>query len=589
MLALNNSSSLFAVASALVSNVSGFTKDLIYTKKEGAEITQDTLLTKGTSFSYAERDRLHLRGLVPPAVHNIELETKRAMEQYNGLKSDMDRHVFLRDLQDTNETLFYKVLIENIGKMAPMIYTPVVGAACKAHSHIWRRPRGMFFSKEDKGHFKEMIFNYPVDEVDVIVVTDGGRILGLGDLGVNGHGIPIGKLSLYVGCAGLNPAKTLPVTLDMGTNNKQYLEDPFYVGLKSPRTKGAEFYELVDEFIEAVKCRWPNCLIQFEDFTPDLAPIVLEKYRHKHPSFNDDIQGTGAVVVSGVMNSLRAKGGNFEDIKHEKIVILGAGGAGTGIAENLTFAMQQFGATDAESKKNIYLVDKDGLLAADTLDNCSEEQKVYVQHRTDVPSGMKLLELIKTVKPSVLIGVTGVPKLFNKQVIEAMCEGCERPTIFPLSNPTANSECTAKETFEFSNGKAIFASGSPFDPVEFNGKVYQTSQCNNMFIFPGMGLGAIVSKAKEITQKMFFVSSKTLAEQVTQEELDMGMVYPRVQNIRKVTEAVSTAVAKSAIEEKLSRNDKLNLENVKDTVKNAIWHPTYKQIVHADASKAKKE
>ncbi|KAG2382539.1 hypothetical protein C9374_005119 [Naegleria lovaniensis] len=578
---------------------SDFKRGLIITTQSGVDVMNNSLLNKGTSFTRTERDRLHIRGLLPAVIVDIDTQLLRIRERYNMLASDIERYQFLTQLQDRNETLFYKFLVNNIKELAPIIYTPTVGKACESFSHIFRKPRGMFFSAEDRGEMKAMVYNYPVDEIDVIVVTDGGRILGLGDLGANGDGIPIGKLSLYVAAGGINPGRVMPVMLDVGTNNEKLLNDPLYLGIRRKRLTGQEYFDVLDEFMEAVTTRWPKVLIQFEDFTSDKAEIVLKKYRNRCLSFNDDIQGTGSVIVAGILNSLRAIGQQFSDIKHQKFLVVGSGGAGLGVANALKEAMVREGLDDEEARKNFYVVDKDGLLTQRRIEEGDEKgiaftasQRSYAEVRDDLPEGLSILETIKTVKPDILLGLSGVGGLFTEDILREMNRQCaergKEPIIFPLSNPTSKSEASAELVFRCTEGRGVFASGSPFDDVTLpNGLTIRPPQANNMFIFPGVGLGSILAGSKHISNNMFYAASKSLAASVSDEAIKRKEVYPRVEDIREVTKKVAVGVIRQAVSEgnalKFADKSKTFIDSnaeMEEYVGKRMWCPQYVPIVN---------
>ena len=557
------------------------------------------LLNKGTAFSYIERDRLGIRGLIPPVVSDIDKQVSRLRERFNAIPTDIEKYQFCTQLQDRNETLFYNFLVHNIKEMAPIIYTPTVGKACENFSHIFRKPRGMFFSTLDKGEMKAMVYNWPVDNVDVIVVTDGGRILGLGDLGCNGDGIPIGKLSLYVAAGGVNPGRVLPVMLDVGTNNEKLLNDPLYLGRKHKRLTGDEYYEMVDEWIRAVVDRWPDVLIQWEDFSSDKADIVLEKYRHKYLTFNDDIQGTGAVIVSGVLNCLRATGQSFSDIKNQKFLIAGSGAAGIGVCNALKKAAMREGLTEEEACRLFYIVDANGLVTSERLSspmacNMSDDCKIFASARNDLKEGTPLMEVVKTVEPDILLGMSSQPGLFSDELLTIFTKSSHRrgrtPIVFPLSNPTSKAEASAEQVFKVSGGNCIFASGSPFPPVTLpNGEEIHTSQANNMFAFPGIGLAAVLSGSRTITDNMFYAASKALAATVSEEALKRKEVYPKVENIREVSKKVAVGVMRQAYAEGNAKrlahldvnfiNSDAEMENY---VASRMWNPQYMPVISKD-------
>lgn len=560
---------------------SSFQPGVTITSQYSWDTLHDPLLNKGTSFTMVERDRLGLRGLLPPSVKNLETQMLRIRGRYDKLENDLDRYLFMQQIQDTNETLFYKFLVTYIEELAPIVYTPTVGLACLNFTHAFRRARGMYFSAADRGEMKAMIHNFPSKEVDLVVLTDGGRVLGLGDLGCNGMPISIGKLSLYVAAAGLHPGRVLPVLVDVGTNNEKFIHDPFYLGLPQKRLDGVEYFEVLDEVLDAITSRWPNVLIQFEDITPDKANILLNKYRNQILCFNDDIQGTGTVIVSGLFNALRASNQRFSDITKQRILIAGAGCAGIGVADSIKRTMMREGLLEREALQRFYICDKDGLIT-NKRKNITPYQAPYANSRTDCPEGLSLLETIHLVKPTILLGISGVGSLFTEEIVKAMSEYNQTPIIFPISNPTSNCECTAEDAIKWSNGRAIFASGSPYAPVRYNLKSYYISQANNMFIFPGLGFGSVISGASTITDNMLHAASVALANTVGTEEIKQGYIYPRVKDIRNSTTEVALAVIKQAISEdnytvkklKHMTDDELRL-----FIKKKSWLPAYQSIV----------
>ena len=469
----------------------------------GTEILTDPLLNKGAAFTIRERDELGLRGLVPPKVSTLDEQLERVLENYHSKTDPMEKYIFLAGLHDRNETLYYKVLMENMKEMTPIVYTPIVGKACQQFGHIYRKNRGMYISINDRGHIRRIFDNWEQEEVDIIVVSDGSRILGLGDLGANGMGIPIGKLALYVAGGGIFPCKTLPILLDTGTNNEMLLNDPLYLGVNKRRAADKEFYELVDEFVNAAVDRWPNVLIQWEDFTNNHSFTLLEKYRDRVPSFNDDIQGTGAMVLAGLYGALRIK---EERLDEQRIVFFGAGSAASGISHNiLTGMMLDSGLSEAEALKHFWVYDKFGLVTEANQDQVPASIAKFARKGKSITD---LLTLIKQVKPTVLIGVSGQGKAFNEAIIREMHKHVSKPIIFALSNPTRNSECTAEQAYTWTDGEAIFASGSPFRAVRLNGRILTAGQGNNMYIFPGVGLGAKLCGAKRVTDSMFIAAAR---------------------------------------------------------------------------------
>jgi len=538
----------------------------------GTEILNEPLLNKGAAFTLEERDTLGLRGLVPPKVGTLEEQVERVLENFRSKIDPMEKYIFLAALHDRNETLYYKVLTENMREMTPIVYTPVVGKACQQFGHIYRKNRGMYISIQDRGHIREMFDNWNQEEVDIIVVSDGSRILGLGDLGANGMGIPIGKLALYVAGGGIFPCKTLPILLDAGTNNEMLLNDPLYLGVNKRRVKDEKYYALVDEFVNAAVDRWPKVLIQWEDFTNNHSFALLEKYRDKVPSFNDDIQGTGAMVLAGLFGALRVKD---EQLIDQRVVFFGAGSAATGIAQKVLAGMMIEGKlSEKEALKRFWIYDYFGLVTEAQKKRVPKPMALFARKEKEIAT---FLELIKKVKPTVLIGVSGQGRAFNEIIIKEMHKYTKQPIIFSLSNPTKNSECTAEQAYTWTNGDAIFASGSPYDPVRLNGKIYTPGQGNNMFIFPGVGLGAKLCGAKHITESMFIAAARTLALMVNDYELSLGAIYPDLGKIRQISTAIAAAVCRVAYDE-----DEATVpepDDIMDYVRENMYHPYYPKYV----------
>ncbi|GJM05470.1 MAG: NAD-dependent malic enzyme [marine bacterium B5-7] len=531
----------------------------------GFQVLNSASLNKGTAFTEEERERYNLRGLLPPKVVSSETQLQRTLNNLRRTHDDIEKYIFLTALQSRNERLFYKLVINHIEEVMPLIYTPTVGQACKEYAHLYRRPRGMYITKNDKGEIKEILDNWPYKDIKVIVVTDGERILGLGDLGANGIGIPIGKLALYVACAGIPPHQCLPIMLDVGTNNVEYLRDDFYLGLSQSRITGDEYNDFVDEFIQGVTETFPQALIQFEDFLTPNAYALLKKYRNEVLCFNDDIQGTAGVALAGVYASTRISGLNFKDMK---IMFLGAGSAATGIADLLCYALQQEGLSESAARKRLWFVDVEGLVVKGRKGLMSHNEPYMHEHEQ-----LGFIDAINDIKPNVLIGATGAPNTFTRGVIEAMSGVNERPTIFALSNPTSRAECTALEAYEWSQGKVVFASGSPFPPLDYEGKNYTPGQGNNVYIFPGVGLGTIISKAPIITEDMFLVAARTLADQVSQEDLDKGMIYPPLNTIREVSYNIALAVAENVYKTKVVNSERP--DDLQERIRNYMYEPDY--------------
>ncbi|KAK9274160.1 hypothetical protein L1049_018974 [Liquidambar formosana] len=510
----------------------------------GYTLLRDPRHNKGLAFAEKERDAHYLRGLLPPAVLTQELQEKKLMHNLRQYKVPLQRYMAVMELQERNERLFYKLLIDNVEELLPVVYTPTVGEACQKYGSIFRRPQGLFISLKEKGKILEVLRNWPEKSIQVIVVTDGERILGLGDLGCQGMGIPVGKLSLYTALGGLRPSACLPITIDVGTNNEQLLNDEFYIGLRQKRATGQEYAELLEEFMSAVKQNYgEKVLIQFEDFANHNAFELLEKYSKTHLVFNDDIQGTASVVLAGLIAALKLVDGKLAD---HTFLFLGAGEAGTGIAELIALQMsKQTQAPLEETRKKIWLVDSKGLIVSSRKESLQHFKKPWAHEHEPIKT---LLDAVKAIKPTVLIGSSGVGKTFTKEVVEAMTSFNEKPLILALSNPTSQSECTAEEAYTWSEGRAIFASGSPFDPVEYDGKVFLPGQANNAYIFPGFGLGLIMSGAIRVHDDMLLAASEALAAQVTQENFDKGLIYPPFSNIRKISANIAAKVAAKAYE-----------------------------------------
>jgi malate dehydrogenase (oxaloacetate-decarboxylating)(NADP+) len=538
----------------------------------GLEILNDPHLNKGTSFTLEERKALGLSGLLPPHQADMEEQVQRVRENYEHLIDPLDKYVFLTAIADRNTTLFYKVLMGDLEETTPIMYTPTVGQACQRFGHIYRKNRGMYITRRHKGRIAEVLGNWPNPEVDIIVISDGSRILGLGDLGANGMGIPIGKLILYVVGAGLHPHRTLPILLDVGTNNEELLDDPLYLGITHRRVDPDEFYEIVDEFVEAARARWPNVLIQWEDFTNDKAFPLLQRYRDDVLSFNDDIQGTGAVALAGLLAAMRKLNGELSD---QRIVFFGAGSAAVGIADMICAGIaEEHNMSLEEARRLVWMVDSHGLVSTRREGDLQEHKIPYAQDEDPAPT---LLDVVKRIKPTILIGCSGQPRTFTEDVVNAMYAHCHEPVIFALSNPTSKSECTAEEAYTWTEGNAIFASGSPFRRVRLGGRIFIPGQGNNMFIFPGMGLGAIVSGATKITDEMFFTAAKTLAHMVTDEELAAGTLYPDLSKIRQISLGIAASVCRLAWDSGLARYDEP--EDIREQVRAAMWHPDYRPYI----------
>lgn len=513
--------------------------------KKAFDLLRDKSLFRSIAFTRDERKRLGLQGLLPHAVATQKQLVERVMESLRRLPRDIDRYMALSSLQERNEHLFYRTVIDNIEEILPLIYTPTVGEACKEFSHIAREPKGFFITPDDKGRIAKILGNWGEKDIRVIVVTDGQRILGLGDLGANGMGIPIGKLALYTACAGIPPKHCLPVVLDVGTNNQELLDDVLYLGYPRKRLAGKRYFELVDEFVLAVQKKYPDALIQFEDFLTPNAYALLNRYRDRVLCFNDDIQGTAAVALAGVRASTRITKLDFTDLR---IMFLGAGSAATGIADLMVAAFMEEGMTRKEACGRLWFVDVNGLVVKSRTDLMEHNLPYAHEHEP-----MAFVEAIRSIKPHVLIGATGAPGTFTKQVVEAMCRTNERPVIFALSNPTSRAECTAEQAYTWSKGKAVFTSGSPFDKFVYEGKAFRPGQGNNAYVFPGIGLGAVACRARRVPDEFFLAAARTLAGMVDEKDLRQGSLYPSLREIRKISLAIAVAVAKKAYAMKLAR------------------------------------
>jgi malate dehydrogenase (oxaloacetate-decarboxylating)(NADP+) len=512
----------------------------------GYDLLHNPRLNKGTAFTEAERRALRLEGLLPPAVTTMALQVARRHAEIAALENDLQKYLVLSDLQARNETLYYAVLMSDPATYMPLVYTPTVGETCQKFAHIFRQARGMYLPITARGRLEELLSNWPEKDVRFIVVTDGERILGLGDLGAGGMGIPIGKLSLYTACAGVPPQYCLPIVLDVGTNNQVLLDDPLYQGLRQHRVRGEEYLAFVDEFVAAVQQLYPKCCIQWEDFANFNAVPILARYRDKICTFNDDIQGTAGVALAGIFGALRLTAGKLAE---QRFLFLGAGSAATGIAELISLAMAQEGADLAAARRRNALFDINGLLVTSRTD-LADFQKPFAQAAPPVST---FVEAVEALRPTGVIGVSTVPKLFNREVIEVMARINARPIIFPYSNPTSRSECTAEEAYRWSEGRAVFASGSPFPPVEINGRRFVPGQGNNVYIFPAMGMAVFATEAKRVTEEMFIVAAQAVAEQVTEENLAMGLIYPPQSHILNASLHVAERIAGYIFDQGLAR------------------------------------
>jgi len=537
----------------------------------GVTLLQNPGLNKGTAFSAAERDALGLKGLLPPHVCSQVEQVSRVLGNLRRLDNPLEKYIFLTSLHDRNEALFFRILMENPDEMLPIVYTPTVGLACEKFGHIFQRPRGIFVTAEDRGQVKELLRNWPHRDVAMIVVTDGERILGLGDLGSSGMGIPVGKLSLYTACAGIHPTQCLPVMLDVGTNNPTLRDDPLYLGLPRPRLTGAAYDELIEEFVSAAVEVFPGVVIQFEDFANHNAFRLLTKYRDRICTFNDDIQGTAAVALSGLCSALRVTG---TPLDRQRVLFLGAGEAATGIADLVVAALVAGGADPAQARRSCWLFDSKGLVVASRLGELAEHKLPYAhQHAPQAD----FVAAIRELEPTAVIGVAAKAGGFTQAVVEAMCALNPRPIIFALSNPTSKSECTAEQAYAWSAGKALFACGSPFDPVTIGTRTWVPRQGNNSYIFPGVGLGTIAVRSRRVTDEMFLAAATALAAQVTQHDLDQGSLFPPLAQVRDVSMKLAVAVAEVAF-----RQGHAGIERPADLlahVRSCMYDPAYPQYV----------
>lgn len=526
-------------------------------------------LNKGTAFTLEERKAFGLQGLLPPRITTQDQQVVRVMHNVRLKPSTLEKYLYLTGLQDRNEKLFYRSLIDNLEELSPIIYTPTVGLACQEYSRIYRRPRGMFISKYDRGQIRDILLNWPTRNVRVIVLTDGERILGLGDLGANGMGIPVGKLSLYTACAGIAPETCLPVTLDVGTNNKELLQDPTYIGLPETRLRGAEYDELIDEFMVAATEVFPQALVQFEDFGNSNAFRLLDKYRNRYCTFNDDIQGTASVALAGLLSALRMIG---RKLTEQTLLFLGAGEAAIGIGDLVVSAMVEQGIRKEEATSRCWFVDSKGLVVRSRTD-LAEHKRHFAQ---DFPFHQDLLSVVESVKPTALIGASGQPQTFTPGILQAMARMNERPIVFALSNPTSQAECTAEDAYRFTDKRAVFASGSPFGKVEIDGRTFLPGQANNVYIFPAVGLGALATESSRVTDEMFATAAKALDEQVSQDDFARGRIFPPLASIREVAVHIAAAVAKVVFARNLTAlKEPADLQGF---IRSKMYDPAYRPL-----------
>lgn len=528
---------------------------------------QDSTRTKSTAFTREERDELGLRGLLPHRVSTMEGQVSRSLANMRRKAYDIERYIFLCGLQDRNERLFYRLVIDNIEEVMPLIYTPTVGQACKEFAQIFRRARGFYITPDDRGAVRRMLDNWPEDDVRVIVVTDGERILGLGDLGANGMGIPIGKLALYSACGGIPPSQCLPVMFDVGTGNEALLNDPMYLGYARPRLGGAEYIELMDEFVAAVRDRFPGALIQFEDFLTPNAYGLLDRYRDETLCFNDDIQGTAAVALAGVLAATRVTGDAFRDMR---IMFLGAGSAATGIGDLMVTALCAEGLSEREARERLWFVDKDGQVVKSRTDLMAHN----LPYAHDEPQ-RSFLDAIDAHKPHVLIGATGAHGTFTEEALSKMAAHHERPVVLALSNPTSRAECTAEEAYRWTDGRVLFASGSPFAPVAYGGRTHRPGQGNNAYVFPAIGLAALASRAERLNDDTFLTAARALSGTVTHEDLEEGALYPRLTKLRDVSFAIAVEVATELRANDLAPKSDESPEQLQARIQESMYDPRY--------------
>jgi malate dehydrogenase (oxaloacetate-decarboxylating) len=564
------------VKTAISGTIDAGADDVLEVPFTGHLLLERPLLNKGTAFTPEERRELGLLGLLPPHQETLDQQVTRAHEAYHEKTTDLERHIYLRQLQDSNETLFYRLLLDHLPELMPIIYTPTVGLACQRFSHIIRRPRGLFIAYPERGEIDTILENAASPQVEVIVVTDGERILGLGDQGAGGMGIPIGKLSIYIGCGGIHPATTLPILLDPGTNNRERLDDPLYIGWRHERVTGAEYDAFVDAFVQAVRRRFPGVLLQWEDFAQHNANRLLERYRDQLCTFNDDIQGTAAVTTGALLAAVAA---TARPLRDHTVAILGAGSAGCGIAEQLVAAMVEEGLPEAEARSRFFLIDRQGLLH-DGMDGLQPFQRKLAQPgdrvigwRRAEDKPIELLDVIEHAHPTILIGVSGQPHTFTEEAIRAMARHVERPIVFPLSNPTSRVEATPAELIAWTDGRALVATGSPFDDVEYGGRRYPIAQCNNSYIFPGLGLGVRAVGARRVSDAMFMAAARALADTAPARRDPAGALLPPLSDSRRVARTIAVAVADAARREGLA--DPSAAGGLETLVDAKVWYPRY--------------
>ncbi len=538
--------------------------------KRGRDLLNDPILNRGTAFSFEERDQFGLRGLLPEGVESMQQQADRVVANCSAKSSDLERYIFLMALQDQNETLFYHTVLQQLKDLMPIIYTPTVGEAALQYGAIIRRPRGLYVTTNDRGRVAQVLGNWTNRDPRVIVVTDGGRVLGLGDLGVNGMTISIGKLALYTAAGGIPPAATLPIVIDVGTDNEELRASPFYLGLRQPRPTQAAYLELMDEFAEAVVQVFPGALLQFEDFATDNAIALLERYRNEMCTFNDDIQGTAGVTLAGLMAALRVTQG---ELMEQILLFVGAGSANIGIGELVAGAIASQGMDLAEARRRCWFMDSKGLIVKGR-DGLKPHVLSFAHQHEPI---IGIANAIDALRPTVLIGATGQHGIFDRAVIEAMARANERPVVFALSNPTSRSEATAEEVYEWSEGRAVFASGSPFDPVTVKGKTLVPGQSNNVYIFPGIGLGVTTCRIRRVTDEMFRAAAKAVAEMVTEESLGQGHLFPELEQIRDVSLEIGIAISRLAFDQDLAGIDEPG--DLREYIAERMYKPTYESMV----------
>lgn len=549
--------------------------------KHGVDLLRDSLLNKSTAFSTEERIHFGLDGLIPPTIETLEEQVNRCLEAYSAKETPLEKHIYLRALQDRSEIIFYRFIIDNLEKIMPIIYTPVVGQACELFSHIYRQPRGLFLSYPERNKIEDIIERIAkTRDIRVIVVTDGERILGLGDQGAGGLGIPIGKLSLYTSCGGIDPAQTLPIVLDVGTNNQERLDDPEYIGWRHPRITGQEYDDFVDLFVQSIKRHMPEVLLQFEDFAQQHANPLLKRYRDQLCTFNDDIQGTAAVAVAAIIAATKVA---KVQLKDQRIALLGAGSAGCGISEQLVRAMMNEGLSEAEARSRFYLVDRHGLLHDGMMDllpfqnGFKQPQTALKEWKLQKPGDISLLDVINNAKPTILLGVSAQPNQFTEPMVRMMASYCARPIIFPLSNPTSRVEATPDDLLKWTEGAALIATGSPFDPILINGREIDIAQCNNSYIFPGMGLAVVAGKAKRVTDEMMMAAAMALSELAPAVETGEGRLLPELKSIREVSQHIARSVIREGI--KQGHISRMSDADIDRAINDTMWYPEYKSYL----------